>query len=401
MGTVHKCRLQGSGFDRIVAVKTLHAHLAEDETFRAMFLEEARLAGGIRHPNVVSVLDVREHGGTLALVMDYIQGVTVGELVQWHVREGYEVPYQLCLSIVRDTAKALEAAHSLCDAEGQPLGLIHRDVSPQNVLLDANGVAYLTDFGIAKAYDRQVRTRTGVIKGKYGYLAPEVLQYREPDHRADLFSLGVVLFELLAGRNLYPAAEGLESARRVIEEPVPDILDERDDVDPRIVDLLFRLLAKDRDDRPAQASHVVEILTECLDDALLDETRFDPSPLVSRILALRHPPDIAEEAVTRRDGKSRRAGRWVALATGLGAVSVGLVYWLNVVVPSQGKESVPPVMEIASDDEGESPSATPSDETGVARERRAVGSRRNSAKRTPKRSPRPVPGPSFPVWRSD
>jgi len=167
----------------------------------------------------------------------------------------------VALRIGAEVAAGLHAVHETAGPDGQPLQLIHRDISPQNVLIGFDGLARVTDFGIAKALGRATRTTTGVLKGKLGYLAPERLRFEEPDRRADLFSFGVVLFELLAGRRLYDSADE-EGPRRILNQPPPDLADDRDDAEPELIELLFELLAKDPAARPAHAGLVARRLEQ-------------------------------------------------------------------------------------------------------------------------------------------
>ncbi|MEO0324686.1 MAG: serine/threonine-protein kinase, partial [Myxococcota bacterium] len=261
MGRVDLAVRRDGSFQRLFAVKRLHESFRDDAEFRSMFLDEARIAGLLRHPNVVSVVDVGEDAQGPFLVLDFVAGVSLGDLIRECQERGQLVPWTVALRIALQTAEGLHAAHELRDPEtGMHLHLVHRDVSPQNVLLSYDGTAHVTDFGIAKALGRRTKTTTGVLKGKLGYLAPEVLRYEEPDRRSDLFSLGVVLFELLAGRRLYKSSHRVAGAWRVLNEPAPDLGEEREDAPASLVALLFRLLAKDPAYRPATAREVAREL---------------------------------------------------------------------------------------------------------------------------------------------
>jgi serine/threonine-protein kinase len=229
-----------------------------------MFLDEARLAGSVRHPNVASVLDVGEDAQGPYLIMDYVDGLPVARLVAAAGADAEPLPVQLCARIVLEAARGLHAAHEARAPDGRPLALVHRDVSPQNILVAFDGSVRVTDFGIAKAYGNTVRTSTGVLKGNLGYLSPEQLRFEEPDRRSDLFSLGVVLYELLAGRRLYAGKDGLEGARRILNEPPPDVANLRRDVPAALVELHFELMAKDRRHRPATAHDAVSRLEAIL-----------------------------------------------------------------------------------------------------------------------------------------
>jgi eukaryotic-like serine/threonine-protein kinase len=205
MATVHLGRLIGSGgVHRIVAIKCLHAHFAKDPEFVKMFLDEARVAARIHHPNVVSLLDFLALEGELFLVMDYVQGEALSKLVTSAKRAQEHVPRNVVASVMTGALHGLHAAHTARSAQGEPLDIVHRDVSPQNILVGVDGVARVLDFGVAKAAGRLQTTREGQIKGKIRYMAPEQLRSEAVDRRADIYSAGVVLWEILTGRRLFP-----------------------------------------------------------------------------------------------------------------------------------------------------------------------------------------------------
>jgi len=247
-------------FRRLYVIKRLRQGFREDPSVREMFLAEARIAGLIRHSNVVSVLDVGQDSKGPFLIMDYIEGVSVSHFIRDHKKMGREVPLQLALRIGAEAARGLHAAHTLCAPDGTPFHVVHRDVSPQNILLGFDGITRLTDFGVAKAVGHLVNTEAGVLKGKFGYMSPEQLRFQPVDARSDIFSLGVVLYELLAGRRLYSTEDGTPEPQRILEEPPPDIGEERSELPPEVVALFFRLLAKDPDLRPATAKEVAQTL---------------------------------------------------------------------------------------------------------------------------------------------
>jgi len=285
MGKVDLAVRREGTFLRLYAVKRLHPHLREDADVRAMFLDEARIAGLIRHPNVVSVLDVGEDEEGPFLVMDYVEGVSVGVVVQRALESRSLVPLEVCLRIGIHAAEGLHAAHDLVGSDGAPLSLVHRDVSPHNILVGFDGVARVTDFGIAKALGQMAKTSTGILKGKLGYMAPEQLQFRSPDRRTDLFSLGIVLFELLTAQRLYPGKLGEESARRILEEPPPDLADYRDDAPPELVGLLFKMLAKTPAGRPTDARSVARALESILADVAAAGDAIETSEYLAREFA--------------------------------------------------------------------------------------------------------------------
>ncbi len=260
MGSVSLVVRQEGSFSRLYAMKRLHAHLQSDEQLNAMFLDEARFAGLIRHANVVSVLDVGSDAEGPYLVMDYIEGTPLSSLMVKLSKQGERFPVQICLNVAAQVADGLQAAHELRDPSGKHLCLVHRDVSPQNILVGYDAVVRVVDFGIAKSLDQSSRTATGALKGKLGYMAPEQLRFEEPTQASDLFALGVVLFELLAGRRLYANSQGMDGARRTLSEAPPDISDDRPEVPAGVVELLFELLAKRPDRRPGSARDVARRL---------------------------------------------------------------------------------------------------------------------------------------------
>ncbi|MCA9581330.1 MAG: serine/threonine protein kinase [Myxococcales bacterium] len=259
MATVHLGVLVDSHFQRVYALKRLHPHLADDLKFRDSFLDEARIAGRLHHGNVVSVVDVGTDDDGPFLVMEYIEGVPLSEVIPLASVEG-PLPLTMCLDVCRQVAEGLHHAHELRADDGSPLSIVHRDVSPSNILLGFDGVARVTDFGIARAMGRLQETQTGVLKGKLSYMSPEQLRFESADRRSDLFCLGIVLFEMVSGRRLYRAAGEYDGVRRILHEAPPDIGVERADVPPELVELLFDLLAKDPAERPATAKEVADRL---------------------------------------------------------------------------------------------------------------------------------------------
>ncbi|MFO0548798.1 MAG: serine/threonine-protein kinase [Polyangiaceae bacterium] len=222
MATVHFGRLLGqAGFSRDVAIKRLHPQYAKNPDFVAMFLDEARLVSRILHPNVVPVLDVVAESGELFLVMELVPGEALSKLVR-NTPEG--VPLPIAVAIAVGMLEGLHAAHEARGEDKQPLDIVHRDVSPQNVLVGTDGVARLIDFGVAKAVGNSVMTRDGQIKGKVAYMAPEQIAALPVDRRADIYSAAVVLWEMVTGRRYF--GEGIESdaalvMRAMNHEPAP------------------------------------------------------------------------------------------------------------------------------------------------------------------------------------
>jgi serine/threonine-protein kinase len=222
MATVYFGRLLGaSGFTRTVAIKRLHPQYAKDPDFASMFLDEARMAARIRHPNVVQTLDVVQIEGELFLVMDYVPGESLSRLFRQLRTQGRLVPRRVGASIVSGALLGLHAAHEARNEQGQPLGIVHRDVSPQNILIGTDGVPRILDFGVAKAAGRAHTTRDGSMKGKCAYMAPEQVTGSPVSRATDIFAAGVLLWELLTGKRLFQAETDVATLMKVLNEPIP------------------------------------------------------------------------------------------------------------------------------------------------------------------------------------
>ena len=222
MAKVYLARTRGTGgFEREVAVKLTHSHLRESPEFAADLVEEAKLAARIRHPNVVAVLDVGDDPHGLFLVMDYVEGETLSGLCKRSAAAGRPLAPQIGLRILCDALAGLHAAHELRDDAGLPLGLVHRDFSPQNILVGVDGMARLADFGIAKAATRLSHTRTGNVKGKIAYMSPEQARGQPIDRRCDVWAGGVVAWELLAGRRLFVSDNEVSLLLKIVSETPP------------------------------------------------------------------------------------------------------------------------------------------------------------------------------------
>jgi serine/threonine-protein kinase len=217
MAAVHLGRLVGPvGFARTVAIKRLHPQFARDPAFVAMFLEEARLASRIQHPNVVGTLDVVALEGELFHVMDYVHGESLARLLRHLGDRGQRVPLRIAVAIIHQALLGLHAAHEARGDGGVPLEIIHRDISPQNLLVGAEGVTRIADFGVARAGSHALVTEPGHLKGKLAYMAPEQLRLHPANRRSDLFSMGVVLWEVLVGTRLFAGDSPAAVAGRVL-----------------------------------------------------------------------------------------------------------------------------------------------------------------------------------------
>jgi eukaryotic-like serine/threonine-protein kinase len=255
MATVYLARSRGArGFERQVALKLTHAHLLEDNEFASLALDEAKLASRIRHRNVVTIVDVGDDPLGLFLVMEYIEGDTLAGLLRRAATTKVPMPARIGARILLDTLAGLHAAHELRDDGGSPLGVVHRDVSPQNVLVGLDGVAQLSDFGIAKAANRTGHTATGVVKGKVSYMAPEQAKGLPIDRRADVWSAGVVAWELLAQRKLYPSGDGVATLLKVVHDVPPLLRTVRPEIVPEVEAVVAEALSPDVEKRTPSAA---------------------------------------------------------------------------------------------------------------------------------------------------
>ena len=254
MATVFLARLSGvAGFQRLVAIKRLHPHLAREPEFVEMFLDEARLAARIHHPNVVPIQEVGESDQGYYLVMDYIEGDTLARILAKAAKSTGKVPYGVTIRILLDVLAGLHAAHEMRDDHGVPLEIVHRDVSPQNILVGVDGVARVVDFGVARAASRLSTTRSGQLKGKLAYMAPEQARGGNVDRRADLFACGIVLWEALATKRLFKGDGEAETLNRVLYDPIATPSSVRPDVPKGLEAICMKALSRDVDQRYATA----------------------------------------------------------------------------------------------------------------------------------------------------
>lgn len=225
VGTVYLGKRRGpAGFQRLVAIKRLHPEFASSSGSVTMFTDEARLAARIHHANVVSIVELGTDEGGYYVVMEYVEGSNLAAL-HWHATKepgSGPMPRAIALRIVLDALSGLHAAHEIEDDDGTIVNLVHRDVSPQNILIGVDGLARLGDFGIARASALRVfETRGAAIKGKLEYMAPEQVESRDVDRTTDLFAMGIVLWELLAGKRLFVAKNQVTTIQRVCFDPIP------------------------------------------------------------------------------------------------------------------------------------------------------------------------------------
>ncbi|MDP1915381.1 MAG: serine/threonine-protein kinase [Myxococcales bacterium] len=263
MAQIYLARQLGvQGFEKLLVVKRILPHLAENEDFITMFLDEARIAARLNHPNVVQIFDLGQQDDTFYIAMEYIHGEDVRKVWKQAERQGTAIPIPLICRIIIESCSGLDYAHKKADPGGRPLNIVHRDISPQNILVSFEGGVKVVDFGIAKAADQATVTKSGVLKGKYSYMSPEQAQGKPVDARTDVFALGVVLYELLTGARLFKRANDIQTLNAVTEckiEP-PSNVDARlpKDLDP----IVMRALAKNREDRYPDAREMQQALED-------------------------------------------------------------------------------------------------------------------------------------------
>ncbi len=261
MATVYVGRQRGAaGFERLVAIKRMHRHISAVPELAASFMDEARIASLIRHPNVVNVHDVHEADGEHLLVMDYIDGTSLAHVMRAARKRKTGVPRPAALRILMDALYGLHAAHEQENLEGRPLGVVHRDATPHNILLGTDGTARLTDFGIAKAAERTVHTATGMAKGKFRYMAPEQARGGALDRRVDVFAIGIVCWELLTGERLFKGDSDAQVLLAISggDYTPPSRIDSS--ISPELEQIVMRALSVDPNDRWPTAKAFAEAL---------------------------------------------------------------------------------------------------------------------------------------------
>jgi len=250
MATVYLARLSGpGGFENLVVIKRMLPHLAEDPRFRDMFVDEARTVAQLRHPNVVRTFELFEEGKEVLLVMEYLEGEPLQRLARAMSSQQQRLSIPIVCYIAAEAAAGLNAAHELTDEDGRPLGIVHRDVSPQNLFVGYDGSVKVIDFGIAKSIDRTNHTTTGEIKGKFAYMSPEHASAAPVTRKTDIFALGVILWELLTGRRLFARPNQMSTLRAVADELTPPPSEIVPGLPPELDAICARCLAKDPAER--------------------------------------------------------------------------------------------------------------------------------------------------------
>jgi len=251
MAKVYRGQTHGAaGFVRPVAIKRVLAPLSQNPEFLKMFVEEARVVSELEHPNIAQIHDFdRDRAGEYYLVLEWVDGLTLAEWRQAYRDNGKQTPWHLVAAIGIEVLKALHAAHVRVDGSGSPAPIFHRDVTPQNVMVSKCGVVKLTDFGLARAMDRSSITKPGFVKGKIAYLAPELTYEADPSAQTDLFSVGVVLWEVLAGEKLFKGKDPLKVLWTIRGMEIPSLAEMRQDIPARLREIIERALQREANDR--------------------------------------------------------------------------------------------------------------------------------------------------------
>ena len=259
MADVFRAEVRGAeGFSRSVAIKRIKRNISTDKGFAELFINEARLAARLAHPNIVQTIDFdRDETGCFYLVMELIEGVDLRELV----RTG-RIPVSAVVFLLSEVLRALDYAHEMV-ADGHPLTIVHRDISPHNIMLGWQGSVKVVDFGIAKAIEGSLVSQSGSLKGKVGYMSPEQVHGQELDGRSDLFAVGIIFHELLTGQRLFAAESEAATLSQLLTKPVPPPSAVHDDLPKDLDEVVMTLLQRDRDQRYARARDALDALLTC------------------------------------------------------------------------------------------------------------------------------------------
>jgi serine/threonine-protein kinase len=332
MAEVFKARASGpAGFEREMVVKRILPQYTRDPDFVRMFADEARILGMMHHANVVQAYEFGEDSGTLYLALEYVEGPSLSKILRTLRAANRPMPPVIVAYVAREICRALDYVHKLENADGQRMDVVHRDVTPSNIIVTPGGAVKLLDFGVAKFATAAKSTRAGTVKGKPAYLAPEQLEGKPIDGRVDLFALGIVMHEMLTLQHLFAGDSDLHTAKKIMEMKIPSLTAKRDDVPPDLERIVMRALERDRKRRFATAAE----MARALDDFLLTSRLHvdDVAAFIRDVQAMSGPPRLVyvnpdrqgaehEEALTRRDrglklrmtARRMRTPRFAALA---------------------------------------------------------------------------------------
>ena len=246
MAEIWLARQRGlAGFNRFVVIKKILSHLSEQETFVKMFLDEARTSAQLNHPNIVQIYDLGREGDSYYIAMEFIAGENLAAIAWRGMKRGKPFPPPFAARVIADACKALHYAHHLKGSDGQPLEIVHRDISPQNILVTYEGEVKVVDFGIAKAKTKSEHTKTGMLKGKFSYMSPEQCLGAPVDMRSDVFALGILLYELCSGKRLFKHESELMILEMITKRSVVPPSQVAAGISTRLEDIIMQALEKD------------------------------------------------------------------------------------------------------------------------------------------------------------
>ena len=287
------------GFRKQVAIKRVLPHLAQNQNFIAMFLDEARLGARLSHANIVTVFDIGAADNTYFIVMEFIDGANLKHIMETLRKQGRRFPIKDAIFICIEACRGLSYAHETMDDQGQPLHIVHRDISPPNILISKRGEIKLTDFGLAKATTQLERTDPGVVKGKFSYLAPEAALGQPVDARTDIFALGIVLWEMLAGRRLFLGETDYQTVKLVQKAEVPSLQRVNPEADAEFEAVLHKALARDPAQRFQSARDFGDALTGYIFKNQMKVTAYDIANLLKSTLADK-PKRVQDQSIIDR-----------------------------------------------------------------------------------------------------
>ncbi len=279
--------LSVQGFKKQVAIKRVLPHLAQNKSFIRMFLDEARLGARLTHANIVTVFDIGAADNTYFIVMEFVDGANLKHVLETLKKLGQRPGVKELLYIGLEICKGLSHAHNLRDDNGKLLHIVHRDISPPNILITRGGEVKVTDFGLAKATTQLEKTDPGVVKGKFSYLSPEAAMGKEVDARADVFAVGILLWEAIAGKRLFLGESDYETVKRVQRAEVPSLRTVNPEIDEQLDALLQKSMAKDRDDRFQTAQELGDAIADFLFHHRLKVTSYDIARMMQNVVAIR------------------------------------------------------------------------------------------------------------------
>jgi serine/threonine-protein kinase len=288
------------GFKKVVAIKRVLPHLAQNKSFMSMFLDEARLGARLNHANIVTVFDIGAADNTYFIVMEFVDGANLKHLMEGLRKTGRRFPLKDAIYICMEACRGLSYAHEMTDDDGHQFNIVHRDVSPPNIMITKRGEVKLTDFGLAKATTQLEKTDPGVVKGKFSYLAPEAAHGQPVDARADIFALGIVLWEMLAGRRLFLGETDYQTVKLVQQANVPSLRRLNPEVDEEFEKVLVGSLTRDPGRRYQSARDFGDALASYLFSHKLKVTSYDIANLVKSCVQKERKPSREDQSIIDR-----------------------------------------------------------------------------------------------------